>query len=79
MAILQQTYLIVNGTPQYCSTPLSTWQYSPVAEATMTSSSASTAMCGSGNYELYTWVYVWDGANWQGGGFSVGSLYVEMF
>lgn len=79
MAIYQQTYLVVNGSAQYCSTPLSTWQYNSVAEATMTSSSASTAMCGSGNYELYTGVYVSDGTNWQGGWFLAGSLYVEMF
>jgi hypothetical protein len=78
LAILQQLYLVVNGQAQYCSTPLSTWQYSSTAEAAMTVSSVSTAMCGQGYYELGTGVYAWNGSAWEGGWYWVGSLYMDM-
>jgi hypothetical protein len=79
MAVMQQLYVVANGTATYCSTPSAGWQYNSVAEASMTVSSISTAMCGQGYYELGTGVYVKNASGaWEGGWFFIGNLYMDM-
>jgi hypothetical protein len=75
LAIAQDLYLDTNGTKTFCM-HLSTWVYNTTAVSSATIISAAGAACGMGNYGVNTGVYAWDGANWQGGWFYTGDVYL---